>query len=170
MRRWTGLLALLALTGSLAACSGSSPAAEPSPGASPAPVAVRLPSKLLGLDVKEEDISSDVKRIRDSYLDSVALFGFRKKKLLRGTLEVGHFNSLARLGSADFRARIVAQVGSTVPQELRLGRMPVFMSAGDQQYSFLWFSGRWMYVLTLRRDYPFVRTMLRRLVEESARI
>lgn len=162
--------AVAALLGMLASCStGGVTAASPSP--SPVVSAsVSLPTQILGLRLTQEDIGKRLKDVGGSYLDSVSLLGLReqnKAKTLRAALEVGHFNALARPESPTFRSRIVAQIGTSVPQSLRLADREVFMSAGQLQYTFMWFSNRWMYMLTVRRDYPFVRTLVRRLVEGS---
>ena len=133
----------------------------------PTPVPVRFPTKILGMDVTTEDVKKQVTKIGESYFDSLSLFGFREKKLLRGTLQIGHFNSLAEPDDPTFRRTLWGQFGSSVPQELRLGDMTTYLSAGQLQYQVLWFAGDWMYVLTVRRDFPFTRTLLRRLVAYS---
>lgn len=152
----------------MVACSGASAKPEVQPTQQPR-AGLRLPAKLLGMDVSEENITKQIQAERASYLDSLSLFGFRERKILRGTLQVAHFNHLARPNDRSFTSSIVAKFGATVPQPLRLGSRTVYMSAGQLQLAFLWFEDDWMYVLTVRRDYPFIRTLLRRLVVESQR-
>jgi hypothetical protein len=41
----------------------------------------------------------------------------------------------------------------------------VFLSAGTEQNIFSWFDPKGFYVLSVRGDYPFSRTLVRRLVE-----
>lgn len=162
------LVASMALALVLAACGGASDASEPT--ATPGASELGLPTRLLGLDLVEEDISEKLQEVDASYFSSLSLFGFRaddEERTLRATLQVGRFNDLARPEDPAFIRRIVGQVGASVPEEIRLGDHPVFMSIGQSHYTFLWFSGEWMYVLTSRDDYPFFRTMLRRLVEGS---
>lgn len=171
MRKIRLTAAVVALAALAVACSKAD--ASKATDATPSPVpsaSVNLPTQILGLRLVEEDVTKQLKRVGASYLDSISLFGFREqntKKTLRATLQTGRFNSLADISSKTFRSRIVGQIGTSVPQELRVGRQPVYMSAGELQYTFLWFADRWLYVLTVRRDYPFARTLVRKLVEGS---
>lgn len=161
------LCAVLALAGLATAC-GTSQASQVSSQVTPAEIG--LPSKLLGLQVEEQDVAERLEVIDASYLDALSLFGFREdneQETLRAALQVGRFNDLARPEDPVFRQRIVAQTGVSIPEEIRVGDHPVYMSAGSLQYSFLWFAEDYMYVLTVRRDYQFSRTMLRRLLEGS---
>lgn len=153
-------LALLALA---AACGDGTQAAT-------APTSVKatvnLPSQVLGLRVVRENVSSEVKGVTASYLDSIGLFSFREKSnLLRATLQVGRFNKVAAPQKAKFRDAIIGQLGSTVPIRLRVGTSDVWLSAGSDQAVYSWFAGDAFYVLSVRSDYPFQRTLLRRLMQ-----
>ena len=50
---------------------------------------------------------------------------------------------------------------------LRVGRSDVWLSSGSDQSVFSWFSGNAFYVLSVRSDYPFQRTLLRKLMDAS---
>jgi hypothetical protein len=162
------VVAAFALLVRAAACGGGSAAA---PAASPSikPAVIVLPSQVLGLRVVREDVAGEIQGISSSYLDSLGLFSFREKSnLLRGTLQVGHFNKVATPQKLKFRDAIIAQLGSTVPVRLRVGTSDVWLSSGTDQAVYTWFSGDSFYVLSVRSDYPFQRTLLRDLMAASA--
>jgi hypothetical protein len=113
-------------------------------------------------------VSSEVKSVTATYLDSIGLFSFREKSnLLRATLQVGRFNKVASPQKSKFRDAIIGQLGSTVPIRLRVGQSDVWLSSGSDQSVFSWFSGNAFYVLSVRSDYPFQRTLLRKLMDAS---
>jgi hypothetical protein len=127
---------------------------------------VTLPSQILGLKVKVENVSSQIAGVNSSYLDGVGLFSFRETdKLLRATLQVSRFNDVAEPEKARFRDAIVAQLGSTVPLALRVGEDRVYLTSGSEQNIFSWFDPNGFYVLSVRSDYPFPRTLLRKLLD-----
>ena len=157
------IVAAFALLLSAAACGGGTQASTAS---TPVKASVNLPSKVLGLRVVREDVSSEVKGVTATYLDSIGLFSFREKSnLLRATLQVGRFNKVASPQQSKFRDAIIGQLGSTVPIRLRVGNSDVWLSSGSDQSVFSWFSGNAFYVLSVRSDYPFQRTLLRELMD-----
>ncbi len=162
MRRFV-LLAFGPLLVLLSACaSGKAPQASPT--AKPL-VNVDLPSELLGLHVTPESVQGNVKGIDQTYLQSIGLFSFREKsKLLRATLEIGVFNKLAPATKADFRSTIIGGLGGSVPIQLRMGQTSVYLATGADQNLFTWFDDKAFYVLSMRSDFPFQRTLLRDLV------
>ena len=165
IRLIAGALALAALA---SACGSSSSAQAGSSEVTAAEVG--LPSKLLGLRLVEQDIAERLEVLDASYFDALSLFGFREndeKETLRAALQVGRFNDLARPDDPSFVDRIIAQTGVSIPEEIRVGDHPVYMSTGQLQYTFLWFADDHMYVLNVRKDYPFSRSMLRKLLEGS---
>jgi hypothetical protein len=124
-----------------------------------------LPAKLLGLQVVEEDVSKNVSSISRTYLQSVGLFSFREgDDLLRATLQIGKFNDVAENDKERFRDSIIGQLGSSVPLELRMGKKKVFVAAGGEQNIYTWFDDLGFYALSVRSDYPFPRTMVRKLL------
>lgn len=163
MRIRRAVAATLALGAVLTGCGGPGPKAISS---SPQLAgSVKLPDRIIGLSVKPEDITADLAKVQGAYVDSVALFGLRDGTVLRAALQVSRFNRLAKPNDPAFVTLIVNQFGTSEPQEMRLGDQAVWLSPGKLQYIFLWFSGDKMFVLTGRRDYPFVRSLARRLVE-----
>ncbi len=148
------------------ACSSSSEAESP---ATPAPASayeVNLPARLLGLRVVSENIRSNLSRIQQSYLQGVGLFSFREgNDLLRATLQVGRFNDVATQQKADFQDDVIGQLGASVPTKLRVGERTVYLSTGSDQNIFSWFDDRGFYVLSVRSDYAFPRTMMRKLLD-----
>jgi hypothetical protein len=127
---------------------------------------VSLPSQILGLKVVEENVTGDIKGINGTYLDSLGLFSFREANdLLRATLQIGRFNDVAEPQRKKFRDAIIAQLGSTVPVQLRVGADDVWLTSGTEQNIFTWFEPKGFYVLSIRSDYAFPRTLLRKLLE-----
>jgi hypothetical protein len=156
-------LAACALLVLLPACGESSEAVARRP---PGKAVVSLPSQILGLKVVEENVASEIRGVSETYLDSVGLFSFREADdLLRATLQVGRFNEVAEPQRQRFREAIIAQLGSTVPIQLRVGDRDVWLTSGTEQNIFTWFDNQGFYVLSVRSDYAFPRTLLRRLLE-----
>jgi hypothetical protein len=159
------LAAAMLLAG--AACSAEGDAATPAVRASTT-TEVKLPSRLLGLRVVSENIRGNLSRIQETFLQSVGLFSFREKNdLLRATLQVGRFNDVAEQDKARFRDGIIGQLGSSVPVTLKVGDGTVYLSTGSDQNIFSWFDDAGFYVLSIRSDYPFPRTMMRKLLESD---
>ncbi len=146
------------------ACSNGD--ATDAPSRAPTSSEVNLPSQLLGLRVKVENIRPHLTDVQQTYLQGVGLFSFRETDdLLRATLQVGRFNDVAEQEKQRFRDAIVGQLGSSVPVKLRVGLKEVYLSTGSDQNIFSWFDDLGFYVLSIRSDYPFPRTLLRRLLE-----
>jgi hypothetical protein len=147
------------------ACSSSSDAVAASTPAPASVYEVDLPARVLGLRVVSENIRANLSRIQQSYLQSVGLFSFRESNdLLRATLQVGRFNDVADAQKARFRDSIIGQLGSSVPIRLRVGSRSVYLATGSDQNIFTWFDRKGFYVLSIRSDYPFPRTMMRKLL------
>jgi hypothetical protein len=150
-----------------ASCSSEGDAAATTARA-PAATEVKLPSRLLGLRVVSENIKGNLGRIQQTYLQSVGLFSFRERNdLLRATLQVGRFNDVAEQDKARFRDGIIGQLGSSVPVTLKVGDRTVYLSTGSDQNIFSWFDDAGFYVLSIRSDYAFPRTMMRKLLESD---
>ena len=145
-------------------CGGDQTTAAATPRSNP--LVVELPSKVLGLTVKGEDIRSKIDSAQQPYIDSVGLFGFRERSdLLDATLEVARFTAGARSSSGDFRGSIVSRIGGANPRQVRVGDQQIYLTSGRNQVVFIWFKSREFFVLTVRRDYPFPRTLARKLID-----
>lgn len=156
------LLIALAL-GSLSACSREVEVVGPGEASG---AALPLPTQLVGLTVQPEAISpKDLEKIDRPYVDSLAVFGLRDGELLRATLQVARFNSVARPEDSDFRRSIIGVIGGRTPFELNVGGQTVNATTGTSQSIFSWFEGRGMFVLSIQQDYEFPRTLLRRLID-----
>jgi hypothetical protein len=131
----------------------------------PRPAEAELPDQILGLGVTQEDVSKDVAQVRSAtYISSVALFSLREGDLLQASLQVSSLNDLAKPKSERFRSRIAGLIGGSSLEQMKVGDHKVYMSSGKQQIVYSWFKGRGFYVLTVRRAYPFRRTLLRKLL------
>jgi hypothetical protein len=125
-----------------------------------------LPARILGLEVFEENISGNIKGVSGTYLQSLGLFSFREgDELLRATLQIGRFNDVAENEKKRFRDAIIGQLGQSVPIELRVGTEKVFLAAGGEQNIYTWFDDLGFYALSVRSDYPFPRTLVRKLLD-----
>ncbi|MGH2759819.1 MAG: hypothetical protein ACRDKJ_09670 [Actinomycetota bacterium] len=157
---YVAVSALLAL---VVACESGSTAVERPP---PSRAIARLPEQILGLKVVEENVATEIRGVSGTYVDSLGLFSFREENdLLRATVQVGRFNDVAEPKKQRFRNAIVAQLGSTVPAQLKVGDRIIYLTTGSEQSIFSWFDDVGFYVLSVRSDYAFPRSLLRKLVE-----
>jgi hypothetical protein len=165
--RLRGLIAAgcLAATAMTSACSSETDAAA-STARAPADTEVALPSKILGLKVVKENVRANLSNVQQTYLQSVGLFSFREgDDLLRATIQIGRFNDVADQDKARFRDEIIGELGATVPVKLRVGDDTVYLSTGSDTNIFSWFDDVGFYVLSIRSDFAFPRTLLRKLIE-----
>lgn len=125
---------------------------------------IRLPSQILGLHVKPEDVSKQLDAAKRPYLKNVGLFSLREGDLVRSTFQISHFNALARPDSAEFRSSIIGLLGSTRPQRILVGDVLVYITSGNEQHIFAWYEEEAFYVLTVHKEYEFPRTLLRRMI------
>lgn len=120
-----------------------------------------LPSELLGLQMKQEDIGDALASTKRAYIDGVGLYSFRRDDLLQATLQVSRFNDDADFESPSFRRSVVSQIGGSVPKRVRVGKENVYLTTGTKQTLAMWFRGRNLLVLAVREDYEQPRTLLR---------
>jgi len=159
-----GLLVGCLLTFAACAPQGESSSRAVTP-AQPKAAEVDLPDQILGLGVVQEDISKDVAEVKSAtYISSVALFSMREGDLLQATLQIASLNELAKPNSEKFRKQVMGLVGGSTLEQLKIGEENVYMSSGAQQILYAWFKGNGFNVLTVRRAYPFRRTLLRKLL------
>lgn len=152
----------------LALAAGCSSGTDASPATVREPVEseVALPGQILGLKVVRENVKANLSNVQQTYLQSVGLFSFREgDDLLRATIQVGRFNDVADQDKTRFRDSIIGQLGATVPVKLRVGERTVYLSTGSDTNIFSWFDDVGFYVLSIRSDYAFPRTLLRRLLD-----
>src|SRR5580765_6199323 len=113
MRRVLAVVFALAVALPVASCGGGSrnDAAPITPTS-----ADLLPSTILGLKVKRENVKARVAGVKRSYVDRAGLYSLRDGKVLEATLQVSTFNDKADVKSSEFRLAIVNQIGSTQPR------------------------------------------------------
>lgn len=129
---------------------------------------LRLPQQIVGLRLVPEPIkAATLDKIDRPYIDNLSVFSLREDKLLRATLQVARFNRLARPEDSSFRGEIIGVIGGRRPFEITIGDTTVNATTGTGQSIFSWFGGRGMFILSVQQDYPFPRTLLRRLVERN---
>lgn len=163
MRVKAHIIVLIFVMLATSACAGTKQQASATPKEKAA--ALELPSQILGLLVRQEDISKEIGAVRSAtYFSSVALYTLREGELMQASLQVARFNNLAKPASERFRRQVIGLMGTGSPEELRIGDRKVYLSAGKQQVVYAWFEGNGFYVLTERRAYPFRRGLLRKLL------
>jgi hypothetical protein len=119
---------------------------------------------VIGLRVSEEDIAGAVRKFQRSYADRVSMYGFRgDNDLLEATLQVSRFNDATKLKSSRFRAGLVTQIGEANPQVLRVDDVDIQVTRAHGQRLYLWVSGRYVLVLSVRDDFKRPRDLLRNL-------
>lgn len=128
---------------------------------------VALPSVILGLEVRVEDVSKEFVKAKRPWIDNLGLFSLRETDLVRATFQVSKFSRAATPGSKSFRSAIVNNLGTVAPQEMNIAKRTIHVTGGNDQSIFVWFDGRGFFVLTTHRDYEFPRTLLRKLVETA---
>lgn len=162
--RWAVLAALFVLLGSMACATGTENAK-----AAPGPAELSIPGQILGLRVVPEDVQGQLGNVKRPYVDTVAVFSLRDEDLLRASLQVSRFNRAARPEDADFRRDIVSTIGGSAQNEYRVGDDTVYTTSASDQIVFVWFERNGMFVLAVQRDFPFPRTLVRRLVSSRLR-
>lgn len=125
---------------------------------------ISLPSQILGLQVKTEDVSKQLNVAKRPYIKNVGLFSLREGDLVRSTFQISHFNDLARPDSSEFRSSIIGLLGASRPQRILVGDVLVYITSGNEQHIFAWFEDEAFYVLTVHQEYEFPRTLLRRMI------
>lgn len=165
MRR--GLLAGMALClGLLTTACGDSPDVRRAEARTVAPLdADALPSELLGLQIKREDIADVLDGTKRPYLDAAGLYSLREGDTLQATLQIGHFAKGVDATSQDFRDKLLTTVGSGSIRELRLSGQQVYLTTGDRQQVALWFEGPNLLILSTREEYDTPRSLLRAALE-----
>lgn len=154
-------LAVLALAAS--ACAAGSSAGPPP--RQIAPLALEMPATIQDLVVVRENVDDQLEGVRPNYAQGVALHSLRDGDLLQATLQVVRLRATADPASPSFRDTILNQVGGTEPTVIAVSDTEVWLSAGTQQRIASWISGRDMFVLAIRDEYPRWRGLIRRAVE-----
>jgi hypothetical protein len=155
----------------LGGCAVSATDARVAGGAG-APVRADLvPASLAGLTVTPEDISKEEKQAgARSYLTSSRLWAFRAGTKLRATLQVGRFTPDA-FASPDpdhvvhFERQIVDQIGQASARLRVLGGRNVYVTSGNEQPLFVWFTGSTLFILSMAKDFGEPRGLLRAALE-----
>lgn len=163
MRAGCAALIVLALL-PLAACGGGDGAQTAEPIAQLEPDV--LPTRLLGLTVRREDMSEPLEQVARSYAEAVGLFGLRDEAdVLQATLQVTRLNEDADVDDDGFRSQLLAQIGGSLPREVRVGGAQVYLARGTRQALSVWFRGRVLFVLATREQYETPRALLREALE-----
>jgi hypothetical protein len=76
-----------------------------------------------------------------------ALYSLRVGRTLHATLEVARFKPGVNTGAASFQPAIVGQIGQSVMRRQQIGGQPVWIGAGAQGVTIVWFKGRLLHVL-----------------------
>jgi hypothetical protein len=120
-----------------------------------------LPSSVLGLSVRREDVKEALERGRRPYVDALGLYSFRRNELLQATLQVSRFTDGADVDKASFRLQLIDGLGTSAVRQMRLGDDTVYLTTGQRQNVAVWFRGPYLFVLTVRQDFTQPRSLLR---------
>lgn len=123
-----------------------------------------IPSELLGLTVAPEQVH-ELNDTANAYVDHAALFGLRKGELLEATFQISQFNPHADASDPKFRQRVLGKIGGTLARKARMGSEDVYFTAAAKQVIAVWFRGRSFFILSIREDFPFPRTLVRAALE-----
>jgi hypothetical protein len=166
-RRPFSLLLVLALAAAaLAGCGRSDAAVDPVAGKKVKVLELAsLPTEILGLAVRKEDVAGNVAKVSSTFIDGLGLWSLRSDDLVQATLQVSRFSAGARVEEPDFRQSVLNQIGSARPRPFRLGSRTVYHTTGTKQSIAVWFKGRHLFVLASRSDYDQPRTLLREVLE-----
>jgi hypothetical protein len=166
VRRAAALLAAAALSIGLASSCGNGDVAAEDEEATAS--SLNLPAQVVGLKLVPEQLEEeDLQTIDRPYIDNLAVFSLREGELLRATLQVARFNRAARPEDDGFRGQILGLLGGQRPFDIVVGDTEVNATTGTSENVFAWFGGRGMFILSVQQDYPFPRTLLRRLIERD---
>lgn len=161
------LAAAAAVTVVSGACAGGSAAADAAKAKKVVAISPdKVPAELLGLKLGPENVIDTVKAHEDSYVEALGMFSLRRGELLQATLQVSRFTESAHAERSSFRRSIIQQIGSTEPQQYRMGSQTVFQTTGKQQRISVWFKGRSMFILTTSVNYSTPRSLLREAIKE----
>jgi hypothetical protein len=166
-RRPFSLLLVLALAAAaLAGCGRSDAAVDPVAGKKVKVLELAsLPTEILGLAVRKEDVAGNVAKVSSTFIDGLGLWSLRSDDLVQATLQISRFSDGARVDESEFRQSVVNQIGSARPRTFRLGKRTVYLTTGTKQSIAVWFKGRYLFVLASRSDYDEPRTLLRKVLE-----
>lgn len=163
IRRLLPLAVALALTVGITSC-GSDEAADTA-----APVVQLdsdvLPSTILGLNVKLENVAKRMAGVERPYVSKTGLYSLRDGKELQATLQVSVFNDEALPDDREFRLAIVNQIGSTDPKAFRMGDETVYLTASKRQAVAVLFREHSFAVLSTLDTYERGRSLLREILE-----
>jgi hypothetical protein len=166
IRRPFSLLLIIAVAAALAGCGRSDAAVDPVAGKKVKVLELAsLPTEILGLAVRKEDVAGNVAKVSSTFIDGLGLWSLRSDDLVQATLQVSRFSAGARVEEPEFRQSVVNQIGSARPRTFRLGKRTVYLTTATKQSIAVWFKGRHLFVLASRSDYDQPRTLLREVLE-----
>jgi hypothetical protein len=121
----------------------------------------RLPTELLGMTTRREDVGAALAQFRPAYAEAAALYSFRTDDLVQATLQIARFLPTERYRSPEFQRTVVNQLGTSAPQTSVMGSRTVYRTSGTKQTVAVWFDGARMYLLAIRDDFTRPRALTR---------
>jgi hypothetical protein len=166
-RTLTTLAGLVLLAAIAPACGGAAEAkVSQVSGKDVRPIeATIVPSKILGLAVASEEVLGSIAAARRSEVEAAGMFSLRSGDLLQATLQVSRLRDDRRFRTASFRALVVSQIGSSLAHKTRLDDIDVYLTSGARQRVAVWFKGRYFFILSMRDDYRYQRSLIRTALE-----
>lgn len=120
------------------------------------------PASLNGLAMTEEKIGKGKKSAQTQYLTDITLYSLRQpSQQLEATIQVGRLKRGTPAASISFQREIAGQVGTTVPQEHRVGGTALFVTRVRKLSVAIWFKDGHLFVLSIREGYAQPKTLIR---------
>jgi len=128
---------------------------------------LRVPEKLADLPLAQESVCSTLSvTAHTPGVNAIDLFSIRRPdKVLVATLEVARLRANLDPHSTEVQGSIVAHVGDTSPQKLKVGDTYVWVSQARGLSLMTWFRGNKLLVLAVRDIFDHPRTLLRQALE-----
>jgi hypothetical protein len=160
MRRTLAGVAL-ATAGLLVAACGS-PSSSGVSGKAIKPLAASaVPATLGDLEVHSEGVQNLIASTKDTYVTAVGLYSLRQDNLVKATLQVSRLTDKFDYRSDKQRALLADKIGGARSDPHRVGSDIVYLTQGLRQQISVWFRSRYLFVLSVREDYPGQRSLLR---------
>jgi len=160
MSRPVAVVSLALAAGLLVAGCGDKAVVQNTAAIQPLPAST-MPARINGLHVTAEPLAPLLKGVKESDAVAAGFYALRLGRTLEATLQVTRFREREHASSPAVQQRVVNQIGASEPTLTRLPEGSAYLSLSNDQRLGVWFRGATMYVLTVRSDYPYPRSLIR---------
>lgn len=120
-----------------------------------------VPPQLAGLRVVAEPLAPLLQGVSASDATAAGFYSLRAGRQLEATLQLTKFGPTVSWRSRSLQQRVVNQIGEAQPRVVALPDGDVYVSAGGHDRLAVWFRSGYLFVLTIRNDYAYPRTLVR---------